>query len=357
MNLVCSHCGLASPDGNLFCPRAECSVRNLVAVFRKGDFFGEFEILNLLQVMRTATVYEAKRRGKAVLLKIAHYDDPFGRLMDEDYGYSGYLIQEAAHLKAIERKKIVHPAMPKLMSPYAKLSPGQEPYGKVMVQGQLRYYLVFDHIKGQFLADYLNDHPQPPHHQAGWLVQTLAQLLLIFHNELQTPHLAITPENVLVRSDADHILRPTLMDFGFTLLQKSPNVSDQSYQLWLSRYLHPAYTASEVLTQLFRVGERTDVYHLGLILYEVLAGRPVYEHISQTDESIRVAIQDENPPSLLGRIDLAEDLNYLVDSMVSKDPTFRPDSMAVLIDKLKTFFGRVPHERKEGGWRRLLPSR
>src|SRR5215211_5660094 len=112
--------------------------------------------------------------------------------------------------------------------------------------------------------------PQPWYQHASWLTVSLADLLAFLHIKGQRLHLNINPDVVLVRTDAQGIPRPMLVDLG--ALEEQGAVNSQ----WVKEYALPAYTAPELLERNPVSSVQSDVYGLGLMLYEMLAGHPAF---------------------------------------------------------------------------------
>ncbi len=126
-----------------------------------------------------------------------------------------------------------------------------------------------------------------------------------------------------------------------TLAESIPNPSQSSPHRIDSRHTAmagtPRYMAPEQLTSSTgAVGPATDVYALGAILYEVLCGVPAFE---QTDPgSLRDAIQNEMPkPCVKFRNDVPRDLEAICFRALSKSPTHRYNTAALLAEDLRAF--------------------
>mgnify|MGYP002713117599 CR=1 FL=1 len=358
---ICTHCGLSSYDGNLWCQRSECSAGNLTNTLRRGELLGEIEIGTMLRVMRTGTVYEAIRNDEPILLKVAHIDTQED--MDLNQGYARYLKNEAEILQRLTMGGKGHPALPKLLPPYSQQNSLDElPYGRIVFRDKLRYFTVFEHIKGRFLRDILNDNPQPQPRYIGWLSLILSDLLIMLQQEAGIQHMALNPDIILVREDLDGILRPLLFDLGM-FHQPRPQFSQATpepalaggtnpmagsrnlYHEWLSRYIHPAYTAPE----LFKVrtpGASIDVYGLSLMMYEMLTGRSAYPYETRTEQMIRSSVLDGDRRAL-NRSDLSEKITQIVETGLSLQPERRFPNVVDFSMILQSVFGAVPTERVE----------
>ncbi|PJF23216.1 MAG: hypothetical protein CUN56_02075 [Phototrophicales bacterium] len=363
---ICTHCGLSSYDGNLWCQRSECSAGNLTNTLRRGELLGEIEIGTMLRVMRTGTVYEATRGEELILLKVAHLDTQED--LDHDRGYARYLKNEAEILQRLAATGRSHAALPKLLPPYSQQRSLDElPYGRIVFRDKLRYFTVYEHIKGRFLRDILNDNPQPQPRYIGWLTLILCDLLVMLQKEVGIQHMALSPDIIMVREDLDGILRPILFDMGMyhqprpqitqpTPLPEpvmsgtsgaagtNPMVSIRNlYHEWLSRYVHPAYTAPE----LFKgrtPGPSVDVYGLSLMMYEMLTGRPAYTYETRTEQMVRSAVLDGDRRPL-NRSDLSDKITQIVETGLSLQPERRFPHVMDFSMMLISVFGNVPPER------------
>ncbi|MCA9751442.1 MAG: serine/threonine protein kinase [Gemmatimonadetes bacterium] len=148
-------------------------------------------------------------------------------------------------------------------------------------------------------------------------------------------HRDLKPDNILVPEDG----RPRVLDFGIAKwLGEEP---DQALRTRAGEgMLTPQYGAPEQF-----LGETTttasDVYSLGVILYEILAGRLPYELAGQPLTVQKRLVCEEDPPALDGR-ELRGDLSTIVAKAMHKDPARRYDSAAALADDLERWLGGLP---------------
>lgn len=347
---ICATCGLTSQDGNLWCQRAECSASHLNRIYARGDRLGDIEIRNLLRVFHTAAMYEAERNGEQILLKVAHADTKED--LAQDMGYGRYLKNEAFVLKKLAENEKMHPMLPTLLPPYLYGNRDDETYGRIGIHGELRYYVVFQYVKGQFLRDYLAATPFPPYRTAAWLIVELADVIAMLHETVGIRHLSLSPDIILVRTDALGLLRPMLFDLG---LHKQPLPKDlkddNGYYEWLGRFVAPAYTAPELFSRKPTAG--TDIYGLGLLLYEMLAGQPAYDFATKTSPMIRALVQSRyQGRDPLNRPDLGTELLSFVERTLRHDPQERFATVQKLHAALTALVGAPPVEP-----RRLVSKR
>ncbi|GIK27744.1 MAG: protein kinase [Chloroflexi bacterium] len=331
MKYVCTFCERISPDGNLWCTEQNCLAEEKPLVLDTGDTLGDMEILRRLTVTRTAAIYEAKRGEDRLLAKVAH-STPVAQ---------DKLRHEAKTLLKLAGKR-QHYALPVLVAPYRTASVAERPYGKVGFQNETKYYMVFEYVHGRFLSDLLHSQPQPWYQHAAWIMMQVADAVAFMH-ENDTLHLNISPAAVYVRNDQDDIPRPILMDFGY------PVTSASAAEL-ISGI---SYTAPE-LVRGQPPTRSTDVYGLGALFYEMLAGRPAYPSRSRGLDMVRREVI-EGMVAALHRSDLPispEGKNYretsvFVGNALAARPEMRQQDVPTFAHEIRRLYGDAPPERKK----------
>ena len=92
--------------------------------------------------------------------------------------------------------------------------PSKRPYGEITLRGETKFFSVFKHVEGKFLADLLLENPQMWHYHAAWLVIGVAEAMQPLASAGKA-HLCLTPDIILVDTDEQGTLRPVLLDLGF----------------------------------------------------------------------------------------------------------------------------------------------
>ena len=130
------------------------------------------------------------------------------------------------------------------------------------------YYLTMRFLKGKLLSDYTGK-PQPAR-KAVEIVTKLAQALEAAHGK-GVIHRDLKPSNVMMVSGVG----PVVMDFGLAKQVRQP---DQTLTQAGATLGTPAYMPPEQVNgDLEQMGPASDVYSLGVILYELLTGRLPFE--------------------------------------------------------------------------------
>jgi serine/threonine-protein kinase len=151
---------------------------------------------------------------------------------------------------------------------------------------------------------------------ALWIARQVAEGLDALYEAAGVIHTDVKPANILV-SPTGHA---TLIDFGFA---QTPAEASQ----WSTRPLAGtlAYIAPEMVTSALAAGPRSDVYSLGVTLYEMLAGRRPWD---SDDPAELVTLHREAKPADIRtlRPDVPQPVGDLVHAMLAKDELRRPGS-------------------------------
>jgi serine/threonine protein kinase len=168
--------------------------------------------------------------------------------------------------------------------------------------------------------------------ESAELVRTLALAVQAAHDQ-QVIHRDLKPANILI--DAEGTLK--IADFG---LARS---TSGSWQTASGAVLGtPSYMAPEQARGRTReLGPATDVYSLGAILYECLAGRPPFRGESAVDILVSVVSQPPPPPRQF-RPDVPHDLELICMHCLEKDPARRPGTARQLAEHLEAYLQGRP---------------
>ncbi len=345
----CERCERVTYDGNLWCQDPECPAEEGYELLEYGDYFADLKVTKLVRVWRTAALYEAERGAEQVLLKVAHPTDACIERLRREADALQALSPERPGLGGVIRS-FLPIARPKYLVPLAPF-PGRfkRPYGEITFRGEPRVFCVFRYVRGKILSDLLLETPQIWHTHAAWMISTIARALrpLIRSNR---SHLNLIPDIILVDTDKQGILRPTLLDLGFIA---DGTESGDGYN-WL-KLCEPAYTAPELLTDSGQAIPTlaSDVYSLGMIFYEMLAGHPGYEGKMRRDGQLRDDVLQKRQPLSLGRPELeASGVAGIVDRAVS--PTNRYANALEFASALTKIYSAPPSESRKVPRRLIL---
>ena len=186
------------------------------------------------------------------------------------------------------------------------------------------FYVVSPKLDGVPLAQLILEHEKLPVPFALWIARQVADGLAALVEATGMIHTDVKPANVLV-SAAGHA---TLIDFGFV---QTPAEASQ----WATRPLAGtlAYIAPEMVTSALAAGPRSDIYSLGVTLYEMLTGRRPWD--SDDPGELATLHRQAKPINIRAiRPEVPDAVAELAHSMLAKDPLRRPSSARELATRL-----------------------
>ena len=189
-------------------------------------------------------------------------------------------------------------------------------------------FYSMEYVEGGSVADWLRKELPNPREAAQLLILVARALHVAHQNGIV--HRDMKPANVLL--DPDGV--PKIADFGIAKRLK------QDSQLTLSGAVigTPTYMAPEQAKGTSRhVGPAADVYSLGAILYEMLAGRPPFlPEDSETAITVRILTEDPVSPAW-HRPEIPRDLEVICMKCLEKEPKDRYESAAALAEDLRRY--------------------
>jgi serine/threonine protein kinase len=174
-------------------------------------------------------------------------------------------------------------------------------------------YIVMEYIEG---GDTLKSHTKPenllPIDKVVEIIFKCAKALDYAHRE-GVVHRDIKPSNILITKDKD----AKIGDFSIAHINKPDNTETQPQGMMGSpKYMSPEQLAEENITN------RSDLFSLGIIMYELLTGRHPFE-ANNFSRLVNLILNETPPPMKEVRTEIPEVLQGIIDKALQKNPDDR----------------------------------
>ncbi|HZY57795.1 MAG TPA: Stk1 family PASTA domain-containing Ser/Thr kinase, partial [Rubrobacteraceae bacterium] len=184
------------------------------------------------------------------------------------------------------------------------------------------YYIVMEYLPGGTLKErILRKGPLPPQTAVAVAIQ-IAEALEEAHR-YGVIHRDIKPQNILITDSGD----VKVADFGIARAASSSTVTETGWIMGSAHYISPEQAMGEP------VSPRSDLYSLGIVLYEMLTGTLPYD----AENPIGIAIKHVDGPLCPPReVDpsIPEGINAVTVQLLAKDPKDRYQNAASLLEDL-----------------------
>jgi serine/threonine-protein kinase len=195
-------------------------------------------------------------------------------------------------------------------------------------------YIVMEYLEGSDLADWLKQRGALPIEQAVDFVLQTCEALADAHS-LGIVHRDLKPANLFCIQRSDGQLTIKVLDFGISKIT-TPGAPGHDMTRTSALMGSPLYMSPEQMQLSKGVDARTDIWALGVILFELLTGQPPFNAEAVTQLAIKVA--NEPPPALRSfRFDAPEGLEKVVAKCLEKDRAGRFQTVGELAIALKDY--------------------
>lgn len=266
-----------------------------------GQRLGQWELLRTIAQGPWSSVYRARA---------------FGRSDDTAGSYAVKVARDDANVEALvclERearvgREVSHPHLVPILAAQLRTSPN---------------YLVTPWLAGTTLRSQLAAGRRPTVPVALWIVRQLAEAVDALHGA-NWVHTDIKPDNILISPDG----HATLLDLGFARREEEIGSAVDRPVVGTVAYMAP-----EMITSALRIDVRSDIYSLGVVLYELLTGRLPFE--AGTLAGLARAHRESEPiepRSIVPQI--PSNVAWLVRTLLAKQPLRRPQTPQELVERL-----------------------
>jgi tRNA A-37 threonylcarbamoyl transferase component Bud32 len=194
--------------------------------------------------------------------------------------------------------------------------------------------IVMELVPGASLANYLKELQKRgeklSHSSIAKLLKSTASAMDYAH-ERNIVHRDIKPANILLRSKSGQVdinaplpedVEPVLTDFGLVRLLDSTTQTSTGTVSGTPSYMSPEQARGD------RVDRRTDIYSLGVVLYEMLAGVVPFD--AESSFGVLMKHLNEPPPPIAG---ISTDMQAVINRALAKDPAHRYETAGELVNE------------------------
>jgi len=188
---------------------------------------------------------------------------------------------------------------------------------------QGRPFFVMEHVAGQSLKDVIKGSDLSLVHIVDMVIQICEGLSKAHQSDIV--HRDIKPSNVVIDADG----RPKLLDFGLAAIKDTDQLTKTGSTLGTIGYMSPEQIQGK------EVDHRSDLFSLGVVLYEMTAGRLPFK--GDTEAATMNSVLNEVPEPLSRyKSGVSSKLQDIVSKLLEKDPQLRYQSAAGVSSDLKT---------------------
>ncbi|HXS32837.1 MAG TPA: protein kinase [Solirubrobacterales bacterium] len=185
-------------------------------------------------------------------------------------------------------------------------------------------YIVFEYVEGETLKQRISRNGALEPQEAIAYAIEIARGLSVAHARNMV-HRDIKPQNILIDAEG----RAKLTDFGISRQLEQDGMTATGRVLGTTDYVAPEQAMGR------KVDPRTDIYSLGVVLYEMLVGQVPFAADSQVGVAMK-HVNEELPDVQRRRPDVSAAVALVVERSTAKDPAERYQQVGEMIDDLST---------------------
>ncbi|MBF0012331.1 Stk1 family PASTA domain-containing Ser/Thr kinase [Enterococcus casseliflavus] len=172
-------------------------------------------------------------------------------------------------------------------------------------------FLVMEYVKGMDLKRYIQTHYPVPYLQIVDIIQQILSAVALAHQH-RIIHRDLKPQNVLINEDG--VVKIT--DFGIAIALSETSITQTNSMLGSVHYLSPEQARGSMATN------QSDIYAIGIILYEILTGKVPFDGESAVTIALK-HFQDEIPSIRIYDKNVPQSLENVVLKATAKEPADR----------------------------------
>ena len=195
------------------------------------------------------------------------------------------------------------------------------------------YFIAMEEVQGRTLAEILSTNKQLTAKQAAEIASEVAAALGFAHDN-HVAHRDIKPANILIGSNG----QVKVADFGIAHAMNAPteaNLTQVGSVMGTATYFSPEQAQGA------QPDPRSDLYSLGIVMYEMVAGRPPFSGENPVSIAYK-QVHDAPQPLVQIVADIPRSYEAIVAKLLAKDPAMRYPTAGALRDDLRRFRSDEP---------------
>lgn len=195
------------------------------------------------------------------------------------------------------------------------------------------HYIVMEYVPGKTLKDWIKDNVSLSIEDSVRIAVQVGMALEHAHQN-EIVHCDIKPHNILMTLDG----RAKVADFGLARAVSSTTITYTESVIGSVHYFSPEQASGE------RAGKKSDIYALGIVLYEMTTGKLPFEGESPVTIALQHIREEVKSPRLYNT-KIPESLERVILKSIEKDPAKRHDTSGDFVKDLREFSADyVPEE-------------
>jgi len=197
-----------------------------------------------------------------------------------------------------------------------------------IIEAEDRLCIVMEYVVGKSLREVIEEYNIRPDEIADIIIQ-ISEGLQQAHNA-GIVHRDIKPDNIIVGGDA----RIRILDFGIAKLKGVSKLTKEITILGTTHFMSPEQIRGE------KVDHRSDIWSLGVVLYELLNGEVPFK--GDYEQAVVYSILNEEPTPL---VDVAPEVQQIVTKTLAKNPDERYQSVKEIACDLRAIGDGQPGKK------------
>ena len=325
MGIKCPKCHFENPDDTIYCGKCATQIKSSEEISDSRTETIETPKEELTTGSTFAGRYQiVEELGKGGMGKVYRVVD---KKLDEEVALKLIKPEIASDRKTVERfskelkfaRKIVHKNVGRMYE---------------LMEDEGRYFITMEYVSGQDLKGLIRQTGQLTVGKSISIAKQVCEGLAEAH-KLGVIHRDLKPHNIMIDKEGN----ARIMDFGIARSLDAEGITDAKVMIGTPKYMSPEQVEGEAVDQ------RSDIYSLGIILYEMVTEKTPFD--GDTALSIALKHKTEAPPEPREfNAQIPEDLSLVILKCLEKDKQKRYQRAEEVLSELSSIEKNFPTEER-----------